>query len=231
MINLQDVSKTYYLGQASVPVLNRISLHIRRSEFVAIMGPSGSGKSTLLNIIGCLDTADSGQYTLSGVPVADATDSQLAALRNRYLGFIFQSFNLIPRISAQRNVELPMIYAGIDPQVRENRVLAALDIVGLRDRAEHTSANLSGGQQQRVAIARAIVNDPDVIIADEPTGALDSKNSLEVMRLFQQLNASGKTIVMVTHEDEIACYAQRVLNVRDGGVVSIRDSVTSVTQD
>jgi len=221
MIDLQDVSKTYHLGQVPVPVLKRVSLHIRSSEFVAIMGPSGSGKSTLLNIIGCLDTADSGRYLLSGTSVAEASDAHLAALRNRHLGFIFQSFNLIPRISAERNVELPMIYARVDPQVRKNRVLAALDIVGLSDRAKHTSANLSGGQQQRVAIARAIVNDPDVIIADEPTGALDSTNSLEVMRLFQQLNASGKTIVMVTHEDDIAGFAQRVLHVRDGSIASI----------
>ncbi|NOZ54188.1 MAG: ABC transporter ATP-binding protein [Gammaproteobacteria bacterium] len=221
MIELQDVSKAYYLGQTPVPVLKQISLHIQKGEFVAIMGSSGSGKSTLLNIIGCLDTVDSGRYSLSGTAVSDVPEKSLAILRNRYLGFIFQSFNLIPRISAERNVELPMIYAGVDPDVRKNRMLAALDIVGLKDRAQHTSADLSGGQQQRVAIARAIVNDPDIIIADEPTGALDSRNSQEVMRLFQQLNASGKTIVMVTHEDDIARYAHRVLIVDDGSIVNL----------
>ena len=219
MILLQDVSKTYYLGEVAVPVLKNISLQINQGEFVAIMGPSGSGKSTLMNIIGCLDVADSGRYMMSGTAIQHMPESQLATIRNRYIGFVFQSFNLIPRVSALRNVELPMIYAGIDPEVRRHRSLTALQIVGLRDRAEHSGANMSGGQQQRVAIARALVNNPQIIIADEPTGALDTHTGQEIMRLFQQLNANGKTIVMVTHEKEIAAYAQRILFVRDGQVI------------
>ena len=218
MIHLQDVSKTYYLGEVAVPVLKHITLQINQGEFVAIMGPSGSGKSTLMNIIGCLDVADSGRYMLAGTAIEHMTESQLAMIRNRYIGFVFQSFNLIPRVSAMRNVELPMIYAGIDPDIRRHRTLTALQIVGLRDRAEHTGASMSGGQQQRVAIARALVNNPQVIIADEPTGALDTHTGQEIMRLFQQLNANGKTIVMVTHEKEIAAFAQRILYVRDGMV-------------
>ncbi|MCI0506543.1 MAG: ABC transporter ATP-binding protein [Gammaproteobacteria bacterium] len=222
MILLQDVSKTYYLGEASVPVLKHVTLQIKQGEFVAIMGPSGSGKSTLMNIIGCLDVADSGRYLLAGTAIEHMTESQLATIRNRYIGFVFQSFNLIPRVSALRNVELPMIYAGIDPEVRRHRALTALQIVGLRDRAEHTGARMSGGQQQRVAIARALVNNPQVIIADEPTGALDSHTGQEIMKLFQQLNTNGKTIVMVTHENEIAAFAQRILFVRDGMVTETR---------
>ena len=218
MIVLQDVSKTYYLGSVPVPVLKRVSIHIKAGEFVAIMGPSGSGKSTLLNIIGCLDIADSGRYLLGGIPIEHMTESQLATIRNRYIGFVFQSFNLIPRISAIRNVELPMIYAGIEAGTRHNRAIAALNIVGLADRAYHTGAMMSGGQQQRVAIARSLVNDPHVIIADEPTGALDTRTGTDIMKIFQQLSASGKTIVIVTHEKEIASYAQRILYVRDGFV-------------
>ena len=219
MIDLQNVSKTYYLGDVAVPVLNDVSLQVNHGEFVAIMGPSGSGKSTLLNIIGCLDSADSGRYILGGSHINLASNAQLAEIRNHRIGFVFQSFNLIPRITAQRNVELPMIYAGIRQDVRIPRALAALEIVGLKDRANHSSAHLSGGQQQRVAIARSLVNNPDVIIADEPTGALDTATSAEIMRIFLQLNASGKTIVMVTHEDEIASFAQRIVQVRDGKIL------------
>jgi putative ABC transport system ATP-binding protein len=218
MIDLQEVSKTYHLGQVPVPVLNQVSLRIHKGEFVAIMGPSGSGKSTLLNIIGCLDVADSGRYFLAGNPVDEATEAELATIRNRHIGFVFQSFNLVPRINAQRNVELPMIYSGVHQEVRKNRALAALEIVGLRDRSHHSAANLSGGQQQRVAIARSIVNNPDIIIADEPTGALDSNTGSEIMQIFKQLNISGKTIVMVTHEREIAMHAQRIILVRDGRI-------------
>ena len=218
MIELQEISKAYHLGQVPVPVLNRVSLRIHKGEFVAIMGPSGSGKSTLLNIVGCLDVADEGRYFLAGNPVDEAIEAELAIIRNRHIGFVFQSFNLIPRINAQRNVELPMIYSGVHQDVRKNRALAALEIVGLRDRSHHSAANLSGGQQQRVAIARSIVNNPDIIIADEPTGALDSKTGLEIMQIFTQLNRSGKTIVMVTHERDIALHAQRVILVRDGKV-------------
>jgi putative ABC transport system ATP-binding protein len=219
MIRLTQVCKTYRRGDVPVPVLQDVSLQVMQGEFVAIMGPSGSGKSTLLNILGCLDTADSGEYQLKDQAIRAASEDELAAIRNRNLGFVFQSFNLIPRIDALRNVELPMVYAGVDPATRSKRALAALKIVGLADRALHIPAHLSGGQQQRVAIARSIVNDPDIIIADEPTGALDSRSSHEIMRLFQQLQRSGKTIVMVTHEDEIAAFAQRVIRVRDGQVL------------
>ena len=199
-------------------MLRDVSLHIKKSEFVAIMGPSGSGKSTLLNIIGCLDTADDGKYLLNDIPVDAANEDELANIRNRFLGFVFQSFNLIPRIDAERNVELPMVYAGVKPEIRKKRSLAALKIVGLEDRSHHIPAHLSGGQQQRVAIARSIVNDPEIIIADEPTGALDSRSSHEIMEIFQQLQKSGKTIIMVTHEEEISRYAQRIIHLRDGGL-------------
>lgn len=219
MIQLQDVSKTYYLGEVAVPVLKHITLQINKGEFVAIMGPSGSGKSTLMNIIGCLDVVDSGRYLLGGTVIEHLNESQLATIRNKHIGFVFQSFNLVPRISALRNVELPMVYGGVDAEIRRQRALMALQIVGLRERAEHSGAKMSGGQQQRVAIARAIVNNPDVIIADEPTGALDTKTGIEIMNLFRQLNNNGKTIVMVTHEKEIAAYANRILYVRDGQVI------------
>lgn len=223
MIELQDVSKTYHLGEVSVPALRHVTLQVERGDFVAIMGPSGSGKSTLMNIIGCLDIADQGRYLLAGIPVSLASNAELAELRNRHIGFIFQSFNLIPRINALRNVEMPMIYAGINPETRRKRALTALAIVGLRGREHHTAAQLSGGQQQRVAIARAIVNNPDVIIADEPTGALDSTTSQEIMYLFAQLNAGGKTIVMVTHEEDIARHARRIVQVKDGRIFSIQN--------
>lgn len=220
MISLRNVFKSYQRGEVHVPVLKNISLDINKGEFVAIMGPSGSGKSTLLNILGCLDTADSGDYLLNGDPVVAASEDYLATVRNRLLGFVFQSFNLIPRIDAERNVELPMVYAGVPHEVRRNRALAALKIVGLADRASHVPAHLSGGQQQRVAIARAIVNDPQIIIADEPTGALDTKTSYEIMRIFQQLCASGKTILMVTHEEDVAKFAQRIIRLQDGMLCS-----------
>jgi putative ABC transport system ATP-binding protein len=218
MIQLYNVCKSYQRGDVQVSVLRDVSLHIKKGEFVAIMGPSGSGKSTLLNVIGCLDTPDRGKYLLNDIPVVAASDDELANIRNRFLGFVFQSFNLIPRIDAERNVELPMVYAGVKPEIRRKRSLAALKIVGLEDRSHHIPAHLSGGQQQRVAIARSIVNDPEVIIADEPTGALDSGSSHEIMRIFQQLQKSGKTIIMVTHEEEISRYAQRVIHLRDGGL-------------
>ena len=220
MINLQGVSKTYYLGGDAIPVLRNVNLQVKTGEFIAIMGPSGSGKSTLLNIIGCLDTVDTGQYHLGNTFINTASVSNLASIRNQKIGFVFQSFNLIPRIDAQRNVELPMVYASVNPEVRKHRALAALDIVGLKDRAHHSSAHLSGGQQQRVAIARSIVNNPDVIIADEPTGALDVTTSNDIMQIFQRLSASGKTIIMVTHEEDIAACAQRTVHVRDGEVIS-----------
>jgi putative ABC transport system ATP-binding protein len=216
MIDLQGVSKSYRLGEVVLPVLKGISLHIGSGEFVAIMGPSGSGKSTLLNIIGCLDTIDEGSYTLEGVAIEAASDDELAAIRNQRLGFVFQSFNLIPRINALRNVELPMIYSRVAPAERLRRAHAALQSVGLEDRAAHSPAKLSGGQQQRVAIARALITEPDIIIADEPTGSLDSASGHDIMRLFSHLHQQGKTVVIVTHENEIAAYAQRVIRLRDG---------------
>lgn len=218
MIRLIGIHKSYWRGNSRIAVLSNVSLLIKKGEFVAIMGPSGSGKSTLLNIIGCLDTADSGRFELAGKPVSISSEAQLANIRNQRIGFVFQSFNLIPRINSQRNVELPMVYAGVPAATRTSRALAALDVVGLRDRATHSPMEMSGGQQQRVAIARAIVNDPQIIIADEPTGALDSQSSLEIMRLFTRLSGSGKTIVMVTHENDIARFAKRIIQVKDGRV-------------
>lgn len=216
MICLHDVHKSYLLGEISIPVLKGVSLSIQQGEFVAIMGPSGSGKSTLLNIIGCLDILDAGTYTLAETTVTGASDDALAEIRNHRLGFVFQLFNLIPRINALRNVEIPLLYAGIAPQQRKQRALRMLAAVGMADRAGHSPAQLSGGQQQRVAIARALVNEPAVLIADEPTGSLDSHAGQEIMALFTRLNQAGITIVMVTHEEDIAASAQRVVRLRDG---------------
>ncbi len=220
MIRAQHVSKNYPLGDGVVAALKNVSLHIRRGEFVAIVGPSGSGKSTLMNVIGCLDTVDSGSFVFSGQLVESAGEDQLAAIRNRHIGFVFQAFNLIPRLNALKNVELPMIYAGVAAADRTHRATLALEAVGLGERKYHTPAQLSGGQQQRVAIARALVNDPEMIIADEPTGSLDTAMSHDVMQLFQQLNRGGKTIVLVTHEPDIAVYARRIVQLKDGRVVA-----------
>lgn len=216
MILLQNICKRYQLGEIPIPVLKGISLHIEQGEFVAIMGPSGSGKSTLLNIIGCLDVSDSGSYVLDGKVVAAESEDELAVIRNQKLGFVFQQFNLIPRINALRNVELPLIYSAVEPQIRMQIAMQMLKNVGLADRAEHSPAQLSGGQQQRVAIARALVNSPQILIADEPTGSLDSQSGNEIMEIFTRLNKSGITVVMVTHEEEIATSAGRVIRLRDG---------------
>jgi len=220
MIELKEIHKSYLLGKIPIPALRGVSLKIEKGEFVAITGPSGSGKSTLLNIIGCLDRADAGSYGLIEHRVDALSDDELASLRNRRLGFVFQMFNLVPRINAQRNVELPLVYAGVSLSDRKRRARELLDRVGLEDRINHSPAQLSGGQQQRVAIARAIVNDPDIVIADEPTGNLDSVAGKEIMELLLRLNAKGTTIVMVTHEAWIARQAQRIVRLRDGMIES-----------
>lgn len=217
MIDLESITKTYLLGKESVNVLNNISLKIEQGEFVAIMGPSGSGKSTLMNMIGCLDKPTTGNYTLSGENVSHYSDNELARVRNQSIGFVFQQFHLLPRLSALKNVELPMIYAGVSKSERQTRAEEALKKVGLADRMEHLPNALSGGQKQRVAIARAIVNKPKIILADEPTGALDSKTSIDIMEQFRELNEKeGVTVIVVTHESEVAEYAKRTIFVRDG---------------
>ena len=219
LIVLRDVSKVYAAGQ-TVHALRGVNLEIAAGEFVAIMGASGSGKSTLMNILGCLDTPTSGSYLLDGVPVQDRDADALAALRNRRMGFVFQQFNLMPRTSALENVELPLLYAGVRQPERSRRALAALQRVGLGDRSSHSPAQLSGGQQQRVAIARALVNEPALILADEPTGALDSETSAEVMQLLDALNRQGITVILVTHEADMAAWARRRLLFKDGRLVA-----------
>ena len=216
---LRDVSKVYAAGQ-TVHALRGVNLEIAAGEFVAIMGASGSGKSTLMNILGCLDTPTSGSYWLDGVPVQDRDSDALAALRNRRMGFVFQQFNLLPRTSALENVELPLLYAGVRQPERSRRALAALQRVGLGERSTHSPAQLSGGQQQRVAIARALVNEPALILADEPTGALDSETSTEVMQLLDTLNRQGITVILVTHEADMAAWARRRLLFKDGRLVA-----------
>ena len=216
MIQLTDVNKSYQLGDFTLPVLKQINLTVAAGEFLAIMGPSGSGKTTLLNLIGCLDTVGTGNYTLEGENVEQASDDELARIRNEHIGFVFQLYNLIPRIPAWRNVELPLLYNGTPPSERYRQALRALERVTLADRAEHKPSQLSGGQQQRVAIARALINKPNLLVADEPTGSLDSTTGKEIMTLFQNLNTQGATIIMVTHEEDIAQYAKRIIRLKDG---------------
>jgi putative ABC transport system ATP-binding protein len=220
MIRLESITRSFLLGKESVPVLNGIDLKIHEGEFAAIMGPSGSGKSTLMNIIGCLDKPTEGEYYLGGENVSHYNDKELARVRNQSIGFVFQQFHLLPRLSALKNVELPMIYAGISKKERQTRAEEALIKVGLIDRMNHLPNALSGGQKQRVAIARAIVNTPKLILADEPTGALDSKTSKDIMEQFKELNEEGVTIIVVTHESEVAEYANRTIMVRDGRILS-----------
>jgi putative ABC transport system ATP-binding protein len=224
VIDIRDVWKTYDLGETQVHALRGVSLQIMPNEYVAIMGPSGSGKSTLMNMLGCLDTPTSGHYEFKGVNVAEMSDNQLARIRNKELGFVFQSFNLLARSTTLRNVELPLIYAGIEPEERHEKARIACEKVGLADRIKHRPNELSGGQRQRVAIARALVNNPSLILADEPTGNLDSKTGEEIMALFETLHSQGNTIVIVTHEDDIAAHAHRKLRLFDGKIVE--DSIT-----
>ncbi len=216
IIKTSGISKVYHMGTETIHALQTISIEIAKGEYVAFMGPSGSGKSTLMNIIGCLDTPTSGEYVLNKNNVSNLSENELAEIRNKEIGFVFQTFNLLPRASALENVALPLVYAGYGKSERDERAMETLDSVGLGNRAHHKPNELSGGQRQRVAIARALVNDPSIILADEPTGNLDSKTSYEIMGLFEELHKKGNTIIMVTHEDDIAHYAHRIIRLKDG---------------
>ena len=221
MIELIDVSKVYQVGDERVRALDHASVHVYPKEFVSIIGPSGSGKSTFMNIVGCLDTADAGIYRLDGIPIEDYTENQLARVRNVKIGFVFQSFNLIPKLSAMENVELPLIYQGVKRAERNERVKAALERVGLLQRARHLPTELSGGQQQRVAIARALVTRPSLILADEPTGNLDSHTTADIMTIFHELHEQGNTIVLITHDNDVARQAKRIIHILDGRLTEV----------
>ena len=218
LIDIRDITKVYQMGDQQVHALSGVTVGVDRGEYVAIMGPSGSGKSTLMNLIGCLDTPSDGSYVLNGREVAKMTDDELASIRNQEIGFVFQTFNLLPRTSALQQVELPLVYSGVPRKERRERAKAALAAVGLTERAHHHPSELSGGQRQRVAVARALVNDPSILLADEPTGNLDSQTGAEIMALFDELNSRGNTIVLVTHEEDIASHARRIVRLLDGKV-------------
>ena len=220
LIRTDDLWKTYEMGSTEVHALQGVTFHINRNEYVAIMGPSGSGKSTLMNLIGCLDTPTRGRYWLNGKLVSEMDDDELAHIRNKEIGFVFQTFNLLPRATALHNVELPLIYSGVNARERGERAKKALGLVELAERMHHKPNELSGGQRQRVAIARALVNNPSIILADEPTGNLDSQTGIEIMKLFDKLHSEGNTIILVTHERDIAEYAHRVISIRDGKIAS-----------
>jgi putative ABC transport system ATP-binding protein len=220
VIRIRELSREYRMGEERILALQAVTLDVRRNEYVAIMGPSGSGKSTMMNLLGCLDTPTGGEYWLNGQEVSRLIDDELARVRNREIGFVFQTFNLLPRATALHNVELPLVYAGARARERRERAVAALERVGLANRLEHRPNELSGGQRQRVAIARALVNNPSILLADEPTGNLDSATSEEIMRVFGDLHAGGQTVIMVTHEPDIAAHAERVVVLRDGRVES-----------
>lgn len=222
VIHLEDIRKSYFIGKNELPVLKGVSLDIFKNEYVALMGPSGSGKSTLMNILGALDTPTQGKYILSGHDVSQMEDNDLARIRNKEIGFVFQQFNLMPRLSALENVAVPLIYGGIGKREREEKAREMLERVGLGDRYKHKPNELSGGQCQRVAIARALVNSPSLILADEPTGNLDTKTSIEIMEIFGKIHDSGNTVVLVTHEEDIAAHAKRVIRLRDGVIESDR---------
>ena len=216
IISISDLRKTYIMGMEAIHALKKVSLDINRNEYVALMGPSGSGKSTLMNLLGCLDTPSEGDYILNDSNVSQLTDSELAEIRNKEIGFVFQTFNLLPRLSSLENVALPLVYAGLSRTKRLDRAQEVLEMVGLGDRVHHKPNELSGGQRQRVAIARALVNKPSIILADEPTGNLDTKTSVEIMEIFEKIHAQGNTIILVTHEPDIAEHAHRIIRLRDG---------------
>ncbi len=229
LIKLQDIGKRYVIGSEEIFALRGVDLEIYKGEFVALMGPSGSGKSTLMNILGCLDTPTKGSYILNGTDVSNLNDNELAEIRNKEIGFVFQTFNLLPRSSSLENVALPLVYAGIAKEARSTRAIEVLDSVGLGNRMYHKPNELSGGQRQRVAVARALVNNPAIILADEPTGNLDTKTSIEIMGLIEEIHQKGNTIILVTHEEDIAKYAHRIVRMRDGAIESDEQNKNIIT--